>query len=424
MTKKTKVLKNSEEIEIPFEIFQYSLKEMERQQRYLWVQYGIAMFLLLAVVSALIALPLLVPVLAIATNLAIFLTLGILCAVGISIWALCIRLGVIRDEFNFHFETKSIQVSFPIPFEGLSIGFSNRYTLSKIQKNNSEYTLITTDRAPSLDSSYYMQSEIISLLKQKWGIRDIMAEKIDSLKAQKNRLAKEVEFPENLKNTTAREKLEKKFSALTQAITHYEHQWTLLESALAQLELKNEILNKPTTLLEKLNYPLYKLYEIHKIQEKIDQLEKDKKKFPKLYDVFSDRKKTLEKKLHLILSSVANEINSLLPSIDCIKEELKKMKNNPEIKDPTFIDNVLLQIDKEIAFMHKRILNKTNNILYSKYFQQQAIEQHALKVDPAFSYQTPLLSLHPSPSSPETNTTPSPPSDSPEAADTNMPKKP
>lgn len=391
MPKKVEYTPYSEEIAVPFEVFQtYFQKADKRRTQTRWL-FVLSLVLGLAVLALVVALPFLAPMLAVSTLAS---AAGLLEVYLIAIVPLTLFIGfspsfVFGAEFSrnpdFHLTENSIQI---LPHTYFFTGRETRIlqinppgiTLSKVKKDNTEYTLVSPNQGASIGQnilgSSVIEANTFSILAI---IMADLEEKKIQLEGIQDSLSKQMNNPSNSINKISR--LSSKLSKIREQMTHCDQTLNTVKPVFDKMAFKNEVERKYRLPLQELVVFLenHKKNVAHinrkniKINQNIEQLKKEQKNHPGLV-ILSEKIQMLEtlKRNNLKLA----ELRSILHSIDTIRIELDNMKRGRSQSD---IDDIKYAIDKLTS--DKQILSGTipeiDPVLYIEYFTEEATRHYS-----------------------------------------------
>jgi hypothetical protein len=413
MPKKVEPTPPSEEIAIPFEVFEtFFQKEEKKKIRQCW---GLAISLLfaLAVLATLIALPFLVPTLIVLplTSSSLFLPY-ILFIAPISLYLAFIapvifghtlfktpRFNLTENNIKIHSGTYHFLKELPenrlgrIPHNQIKLNISAPgITLSKIKKNNTEYTLVSPNKADSISGNILSSSSLEA--KTYTMISIIIADldqNNDQLKNKKSNLSKQMDNPKNSPKKTSM--LSSKLAVIEQQIAQNDQTLNILQPVRESLTFK-------TSTEYNYRFPIQRLidflkdYKKHlshvyrdnmKINQNIEQLKKEKKKYPTL-ETLSDKIQALEalKRKNLKL----DKLRSILDSIDTATTELQNMKQGRPQSEIDYINYAINKISSDKHTLSTSI-SEIDPVLYIEYFNEEATQHYSrLLHDKASSQET------------------------------------
>lgn len=363
MPDKIKNITYSTEVAIPFEVFQDYLKKISTQNTYLKWGFFFSLLLPIAIIAALISVPLLWPAAAV-----LFLIFGIVFgAIPSIILPIFTGIQLFSNRANIKFEAESIQAS---------VQGAPRYTLSKVQKNNSEYTVFSTDKEPSVILFSSIQGEIITLLGNM--IQNLTDEKTQ-LETRRENLTEKVQ--NNLGNVKSLKKSSIEMISIKKSITDCEAKLDLLRTALSEkYESKNTLLTEASEAIEKFKYSLNtqesELQMLKEIQESIRQFKKAQENFPDLSTVFSKKINTLEANLYAIQSRITACFDPIILKIKDIRQALYAQRIAPQTKDRDWIKMIIHQMDRDLDLILNSIF-LTNGEIGLKYFEKEITQYYS-----------------------------------------------
>ena len=377
MPKKAVHTPYSEEVAIPFEIFQTYYQEADKRRTQMRWAFAISLVLGLAVVALLVALPFLAPILAVSAAVS---AAGLLEVYLLGIVPFALFLGFFPSLFlgaellhkphsDFNFTENSIQIlpgtyhfyrELPVNRFGKVPHESVRFeitppgiTLSKLKKNDTEYTLVSPNQATSASISENILGSLF-IQQNTHFIFEIMkansTQKQYALKHMQENLNEKMNDSRNSpqKNSMLSDKL----ATLQQQITACDQTIQYAKTALSTTAFKYEIESKYrypiqalVTFLENHKKQITRIHHANmKINQNIQQFKLEKKKHPGL-EMLSEKIQALEtlKKNNLKL----DELRSILASIPTVRTELQNMKQGRPQSEIDYIEYAIAKMESD-----------------------------------------------------------------------------